>query len=663
MGGEVSTNPHYFAHLIRLRIHFPNATFQGCGTRTEKNSERYFDCLAGNTLKITQLHVELLLDNYLKCMTRESCQSWSSIIVLTLTNAFDQVPSSSAECDRLSSNRPNLIHNARKKISTAILILICSSTPSSANIGLPDEHNAPQNVHDEVEVDKIADPLFEAKEKKRIDAPKHPNSESVENRQNKEALSTNDIKRLTIAIEKISNLELETPKQKDWWDKFDLITEFVATVILALVGGLFTFLYSRSKDIEAKAQEFLRQEVHKLDVVSKFATQLADERPHVRQSAIYFISLLLGTETAVDVALITRTPDVVNTLDELREQNPDDVLANAKITSALEELVSSPDFYGADVFFATTRGIDPKTQRYSSMRSELSFGHSLVTIPAAHKFGAVEQPTIWKLEYSENPTRHVVIATRDALNEGALEVSIRERMSNPSTDILLFTHGFNSSFDDSVRRLAQLTYDLDQNTVPLLFSWPSRNSVTGYLSDVESARQSAQSLAELLAKLVSEGYGGRIHIIGQGLGAHVAIRALEAMRLDEDIKTNLVKEMVLVAPDIDESVFRHSIKSLSQMVRRITCYVSTKDSALQIASMQRASKSVVQEGKDISQIGEVDMIDVSTVNTTLLGHSYYEETTPILFDLSRVLSGTPVDQTPSLRFETTDDWSRWVFIG
>ena len=39
--------------------------------------------------------------------------------------------------------------------------------------------------------------------------------------------------------------------------------------------------------------------------------------------------------------------------------------------------------------------------------------------------------------------------------------------------VFVFVHGFNVSFENALRRTAQIAYDLNFDGAPFLFSWPS----------------------------------------------------------------------------------------------------------------------------------------------------------------------------------------------
>ena len=47
---------------------------------------------------------------------------------------------------------------------------------------------------------------------------------------------------------------------------------------------------------------------------------------------------------------------------------------------------------------------------------------------------------------------------------------------------MVFIHGFNVPFEDAIYRTAQLAHDLDFDGAPILYSWPSRGTMLGYVA-------------------------------------------------------------------------------------------------------------------------------------------------------------------------------------
>ena len=62
------------------------------------------------------------------------------------------------------------------------------------------------------------------------------------------------------------------------------------------------------------------------------------------------------------------------------------------------------------VHYATDRTVTGKTEPnhyYGSDRGELHYGRARVSIPNDHDMGQIERPRILRLEFSENPQKHV----------------------------------------------------------------------------------------------------------------------------------------------------------------------------------------------------------------------------------------------------------------
>ena len=56
-------------------------------------------------------------------------------------------------------------------------------------------------------------------------------------------------------------------------------------------------------------------------------------------------------------------------------------------------------------------------------------------------------------------------------------------------NMLVYIHGFNTSFDDAQRRAAQLGFDLKVPGITALYSWPSRGNLIAYLADCRRSRR------------------------------------------------------------------------------------------------------------------------------------------------------------------------------
>src|SRR5258705_3842948 len=76
----------------------------------------------------------------------------------------------------------------------------------------------------------------------------------------------------------------------------------------------------------------------------------------------------------------------------------------------------------------------------------------------------------------------------------------------------VFVHGFNSNFQESLFRLAQLQADIKIDGIPILFSCPSQGQVAAYEMDKQSASYSRDYLMALLTSLSSRSQSGHITV-------------------------------------------------------------------------------------------------------------------------------------------------------
>jgi esterase/lipase superfamily enzyme len=128
------------------------------------------------------------------------------------------------------------------------------------------------------------------------------------------------------------------------------------------------------------------------------------------------------------------------------------------------------------------------------------------------------------------------------------------------------------------------------------------------------------------------------------MGSRVVAGALQQFA-DEPRKASAtpVKEVALLAPDIDAELFRRAAGKLAGVVERLTLYASDKDDALLLSQRNAGYKRAGQAGRDLVVIPGIDTIDATQVETSVLGlrHLYYADNSTILSDLFHLLRGRP----------------------
>ena len=293
------------------------------------------------------------------------------------------------------------------------------------------------------------------------------------------------------------------------------------------------------------------------------------------------------------------------------------------------------------VYYATDRkeaAGAPPDQHFGGDRGALAFGVVHVTIPKVHQRGALEAPSMLRLEFSADPGKHVILQSVSALDADAWRAQIAKRaIGLDNAGILVFIHGYNCSFADAARRAAQLSYDLNFAGAPVLFSWPSRAEVIGYTFDEQNAEWSVSDMKAVLASLATVAPGTPIYVIAHSMGNRVLTRGFKALFDEDRSKRRAFSQVVLAAPDLDADVFRRDIAP-SILGRpggpRVTLYASSNDKAL-VASrdLHGGYRRLGESGKDLVVMPDLDTVDASDVRTEFLGHSYFGDSGTVLSDL------------------------------
>ena len=205
--------------------------------------------------------------------------------------------------------------------------------------------------------------------------------------------------------------------------------------------------------------------------------------------------------------------------------------------------------------------------------------------------------------HSENPDpeKHIALVSSKELTPEQFKALIKTSPFSKKR-ALVFTHGFNTLFDDAVIRFAQIVEDTQFNGVPVLFSWPSRGSVTDYGYDKDSANFSRDAMESVLKTLAREPNLGGVDIFAHSMGNWLTMETLRQIAIANDTQTlNRLQSIVLAAPDVDMDVFRTQIARLGMLKSKIMLFASRDDYALQASRRLFGDKIRAGENTDLAQ--------------------------------------------------------------
>lgn len=208
--------------------------------------------------------------------------------------------------------------------------------------------------------------------------------------------------------------------------------------------------------------------------------------------------------------------------------------------------------------------------------------------------------------------------------------------------VLIYLHGFNTTFKQAAQRAASIGYQLKMPTTAF-FSWPSQGGVAKYVADKDYAQFSEDSIADFIIKIHAESGAKQIHLIAHSMGNHALLGAMLRPKMQQAIKDGLrFGQVILAAPDVETETFKKDVGVFAGISDRVSLYVSDGDLAL--TSSKKLAADLPRAGlrPPVVVVKTIDTIDVSSTNLTLLGHAFVSEEIDVLNDMhSLILHNDP----------------------
>jgi len=203
---------------------------------------------------------------------------------------------------------------------------------------------------------------------------------------------------------------------------------------------------------------------------------------------------------------------------------------------------------------------------------------------------------------------------------------------------MVFIHGFNNTYEDSVFRFAQIVHDSGADVTPVLFTWPSRAKVFDYNYDKESTNYSRTSLENLLKALVEDKNVKDITILAHSMGTWLAMESIRQMAIRDGTLPKKIENVILASPDIDVDVFARQWTELGAKKPNFTIFVSQDDRALALSryisgDVQRLGQINPAEEpyKSKLEAAGITVVDLTKVKSTdRLNHGKFAESPEIV---------------------------------
>jgi esterase/lipase superfamily enzyme/acyl carrier protein len=313
------------------------------------------------------------------------------------------------------------------------------------------------------------------------------------------------------------------------------------------------------------------------------------------------------------------------------------------------------------IFYATNRkrtGSKEPVEFYGGERADapyIDYGRCEISIPANHKRGVMESPFLG-LNFFRDNKQHIILKSITPLSAESFFSTINAKVDPGSEksrlgrgDLVIYIHGYNTTFENAAKRTAQIAFDYGFQGVPLMFSWPSDGKLISYPSDREDMTWSVTHIEQFFNDVLTRARAKRVHLIAHSMGNQGLIDALNTMALRRGGNgPPLFENIILSAPDFDAELFQQQIApNTITLAKRWTLYTSKKDGVLNISTSFNSSWRLGLS--PVTIVPGMDIIDASEVEVTPWSlpesHSYFASKQTVVDDIIATLKGV----TPARR--------------
>lgn len=242
-------------------------------------------------------------------------------------------------------------------------------------------------------------------------------------------------------------------------------------------------------------------------------------------------------------------------------------------------------------------------------------------------------------------------------SRNALTALIRDRMkTSHNRDVIVFIHGYNTSFDEAIFALNDIHHYSGRYGVPIAYTWPSDDgNLFGYFRDQGSADYTVYHLKEFLRTLMNMPDIRKIHVVAHSLGTQTTTSALRELLIEtraaghSPLDKFKIENLIMAAPDLDYGVVTQRLvaEQFGTAFGRVTVYTNSRDRALSASNILHSGirfgkllpgQEDTRERDIFESVENVSFITVKGGSGGFFNHGYFTKNPATLSDIITLLT-------------------------
>jgi esterase/lipase superfamily enzyme len=271
----------------------------------------------------------------------------------------------------------------------------------------------------------------------------------------------------------------------------------------------------------------------------------------------------------------------------------------------------------------------------------VAYGRITARVPAEYYKPGAPLPTGITIDTTAKPDSGVsVIQPRNLTDKqflDAIDAYKAKLLHRTAVRLLLFVHGFDVTFPESVAAAARLAFGLRINALPVVISWPSRGDLFKYFNDEQNIEASIERLRPVVQSLLWNPDVDEVVVIAHSMGCRLVARILSELALMKAPVPKLTR-VGFAAADLNEAEARELWPRIEPLPSKgWLFYTSGNDLALEASSIIHSASPIGYSKTRVFTLAAADTVDASAVAPSLrgYGHSYVTDNPLLRDDLRR----------------------------
>lgn len=324
-----------------------------------------------------------------------------------------------------------------------------------------------------------------------------------------------------------------------------------------------------------------------------------------------------------------------------------------------------------EVWFGTNRAVEQDQENSNTYFSNtpdpdsnaVHYGRCLVELPEDVEFGTQSSISFWPLNKDNSWT---INGVENYTSADQFIQSLQNRLSGKEEgdrSILLYIHGYNTTFQEAALSAAKLGFFLNKNGVTAFYSWPSRAHPALYWPDREEVEASEKKIAEFITLLAGQVNAKKVNIIAHSMGNRGLLRAMQYLAANLSSQKLEFGQIILAAADLGPDLFKNLADQYSKSSIRTTLYASKEDKALFLAKKILDTERVGLNPPVTVVPGIDTLVLTKKIDPGFWKHGYIIDSRQVLNDMHELLiSSRAPDERAALEPVKDNFGNYWRFF-